>query len=859
MKYKHIILFAALALIASVTSAQIQFTAGINYESGVPSGAPSSTGSRLRVDLASGRIYQWSAANTTWRTLGQGIDIVAGCAAPAYTPGYAQSVFAVNGCNTPELYYYNGTQWKQVAGGGTTYYAGTGIDIDANDTISIDTVPRLIFYSDQTYSGGVGAMRWNNDDGTLDLGLKGGNVTLQLGQELVQPVKHATNGGLDNGKVVYIVGSSGDNKTVLYARANDEATSANTLGLMTETVTGGNKGFCTTFGLVRNINTSNLTEGGAVWLSKDTAGAMTAVRPEAPNNGVFIGFCVRAHASTGVIFVNVQNGYELEELHNVYAPSPTNGQVLTYVSGNSRWEAATVADQSATNELQTLSVASNTATLSNSGGSVTIAGGGINTVGTAGSTITVTGTEVDGSVSNEIQQIDTFSLSGQTLRASLSSDGTAAKAVTLPVVGITAGTNVTVSSTGGNFTINATGGGGSGITSLNGLTASTQTFATGTSGSDFNISSSTSTHTFNLPTASATNRGALSNTDWSTFNSKIGGSGTATRVAFWSAGSTLSSNANLFWDNTNSRLGVGTATPGARLQSNGSGATATTFSFVARNSSQDVLSIRDDNYIVGGAQTAFTLSSSSNTIRLLCANGTPATFPAMSFYPESASSNLGTSLSIIPKGTGYTAGIKSQIAMFNTDFVTDASNYEFMSIRAAGTAFTISSGKVGTGTLRPVLFSSGFGDQSTNPNQFWLFTNGDIGVNVSTSTARLDVRSAGNQSTTDIANFENSDGADILRIRSDGKITYWATNTASGTTAVQTINRPSGTINIAAGESSKLVNNSLCTTSSIVLPVMRTNDATAIIDSVVPGNGSFTINLTAAAAAEISVGFFIIN
>jgi len=59
MKYKHIILFALFALIASVTSAQIQFTAGINYESGVPSGAPSSTGSRLRVDLASGRIYHF--------------------------------------------------------------------------------------------------------------------------------------------------------------------------------------------------------------------------------------------------------------------------------------------------------------------------------------------------------------------------------------------------------------------------------------------------------------------------------------------------------------------------------------------------------------------------------------------------------------------------------------------------------------------------------------------------------------------------------------------------------------------------------------------------------------------------------
>ena len=663
MKYKHIIIFALFALITSATSAQIQFTAGINYESGVPSGAPSSTGSRLRVDLASGRIYQWSAANTTWRTLGQGIDIVAGCAAPAYTPGYAQSVFAVNGCNTPELYYYNGTQWKQVAGGGgggTTYYAGTGIDIDANDTISIDTVPRLIFYSDQTYSGGVGAMRWNSDDGTLDLGLKGGNVTLQLGQELVQPVKHATNGGLDNGKVVYIVGSSGDNKTVLYARADNEATSANTLGLMTETVTGGNKGFCTTFGLVRNINTSNLTEGGAVWLSKDTAGAMTAVRPEAPNNGVFIGFCVRKHASVGVIFVNVQNGYELEELHNVYAPSPTNGQVLTYVSGNSRWEAATVADQSATNELQTLSVASNTATLSNSGGSVTIAGGGINSASTAGSTITITGTEVDGSISNELQTIDTFSLSGQTLRASLSSDGQAAKTVTLPVIDINAGTNVTVTDTNGVYTISSSGGGGGGITSLNGLTASTQTFATGTAGTDFNISSATSTHTFNLPTASATNRGALSSADWTTFNNKqnaltnpVLGSGTDLRVAFWINSNTLSASSSLSWDRTNNRLGVGVLTTSARLQVRGAGTTSSTTSFLIQNStSSTVFQILDNGATTLNGTLAINTASPNASAAIDISSTTQGVlFPRMTTTQRDAISSPANGLVIYNSST----------------------------------------------------------------------------------------------------------------------------------------------------------------------------------------------------------------
>ena len=60
-----------------------------------------------------------------------------------------------------------------------------------------------------------------------------------------------------------------------------------------------------------------------------------------------------------------------------------------------------------------------------------------------------------------------------------------------------------------------------GVSALNGLTANTQYLAVGTSGNDFEINSLTDTHTFNLPTASSTKRGALSSTDWSTFNGKM--------------------------------------------------------------------------------------------------------------------------------------------------------------------------------------------------------------------------------------------------------------------------------------------------------------------------------------------------
>jgi hypothetical protein len=105
-----------------------------------------------------------------------------------------------------------------------------------------------------------------------------------------------------------------------------------------------------------------------------------------------------------------------------------------------------------------------------------------------------------------------------------------------------------------------------GLTALNGLTAQVQSFATGTSGTDFAISSTTATHTFNLPTASAANRGALSSTDWSTFNGKFTLPALTSGSVLFSNGTTIAQdNANLFWDDTNNRLGIGIAVPSNKL------------------------------------------------------------------------------------------------------------------------------------------------------------------------------------------------------------------------------------------------------------------------------------------------------
>lgn len=86
-----------------------------------------------------------------------------------------------------------------------------------------------------------------------------------------------------------------------------------------------------------------------------------------------------------------------------------------------------------------------------------------------------------------------------------------------------------------------------------------------------------------------------------------------------------------------------------------------------------------------------------------------------------------------------------------------------------------------------------------------------------------------------------------------------ATNTAPGTTGARTINKAAGTVNFAAGAVALVVTNSLVTSASIILCVVRTNDSTAIIKNVVPASGSFTIRLDAAATAETSVGFLVIN
>jgi len=225
-----------------------------------------------------------------------------------------------------------------------TYDAETqtvGVNQDAFDHLS--TLNYITFDTAPTgVPVGNGVLSWNPVDLTLDLQSSG--ITYQLGQELAQNVKKFDNSGLIDGKVVYVTGSSGANLLVDYAIATSDATSGNTFAVLTASASGGAKAPATTFGLVRNINTSAMTEGATVWLSGTVAGGMTTTKPSAPTHTVQIGFCVRSHATEGVVFVNVQNGYELEELHNVLIDTPADNEVLAYDNASGLWKNQTPAE-----------------------------------------------------------------------------------------------------------------------------------------------------------------------------------------------------------------------------------------------------------------------------------------------------------------------------------------------------------------------------------------------------------------------------------------------------------------------------------------------------------------------------------
>lgn len=156
---------------------------------------------------------------------------------------------------------------------------------------------------------------------------------------LVTTIWNDTGAPLTAGTVVYISGEHGNLPTVTKAQANNDANSARTYGIVSATIAHQASGTVIRSGRLVGLNTNGFLPGTSLYLSPTVAGEYTATKPSAPNHMVYVATVVRQHNAQGSIEVQIQNGYELEELHDVsIASTPADGDILTYELATSLWK-----------------------------------------------------------------------------------------------------------------------------------------------------------------------------------------------------------------------------------------------------------------------------------------------------------------------------------------------------------------------------------------------------------------------------------------------------------------------------------------------------------------------------------------
>lgn len=230
-------------------------------------------------------------------------------------------------------------------------YTGATTNVDLGEfelkagQLTLDTTP--------TGTAAVTTTRWNDSVGVSETTLKGGSVILKNGIDLVARVVNKVNPNTTltkaNYQVVKVSGAQGQRLAVELAQANTDNNSADTLGIVIETIAANQEGFIMTVGQLEGINTTGSlqgetwTDGDVLYLSPTTAGRITNIKPTgATGHIVVIGYVEYAHANNGKIYVKIMNGWELDELHNVSITTPLNNQGLVYETSTDLWKNKTI-------------------------------------------------------------------------------------------------------------------------------------------------------------------------------------------------------------------------------------------------------------------------------------------------------------------------------------------------------------------------------------------------------------------------------------------------------------------------------------------------------------------------------------
>jgi hypothetical protein len=256
-----------------------------------------------------------------------------------------------------KIYRWTGSTYVEIADSSAVWGAITGTlsnQTDLQNALNAKlssvglTMPTAFTVSNSPLTGtggtiavtgaGTGA-QYIKGDGTLATF----PTTIDQAKKLITEVYNSTGATLTKGTVVYINGGQGNLPTITKANASADNTSAQTYGVVQADITNNNNGFVVVIGSLNDIDTSAYTAGTQLYLSGTTAGAWTSTKPSAPIHLVYVGIVVRSHPTQGVVEVRIQNGYELEELHDVSITSVANNQGIFYNSTTNLWENKSIA------------------------------------------------------------------------------------------------------------------------------------------------------------------------------------------------------------------------------------------------------------------------------------------------------------------------------------------------------------------------------------------------------------------------------------------------------------------------------------------------------------------------------------
>jgi len=183
--------------------------------------------------------------------------------------------------------------------------SGANSDITSMSGLTgpIQTPTYIDFDTSVTVTHQIGRVNWNDVDQTLEIDQEYG-VIQQVGQETYARVQNNTGVTIPNGAAVGFVGATTDALNVAPYLADGSSPSLYILGIMTHDLPdSGDKGYCTTWGFVRGVDTSAFTQGDVLYVSPSVAGELTNVKPTAPDNVIPIAACIESDATNGVIFV----------------------------------------------------------------------------------------------------------------------------------------------------------------------------------------------------------------------------------------------------------------------------------------------------------------------------------------------------------------------------------------------------------------------------------------------------------------------------------------------------------------------------------------------------------------------------